>query len=93
MNTDRVPSGRLSVVDHDREAAGLTYVYPVVSRRARGVSIGVNLNVNNACNWQCIYCQVPDLRRGGPPAVDLDRLREELTSFLRWASSSCESAS
>lgn len=83
MNTERISGRRLTVINHDREAAGLTYVYPVVSRRAQGVSVGVNLNVNNACNWQCIYCQVPDLRRGGPPAVDLDRLREELTSFLR----------
>jgi wyosine [tRNA(Phe)-imidazoG37] synthetase (radical SAM superfamily) len=71
------------VVNHDRAAAGLTYVYPVVSRRARGVSVGVNLNVNNACNWQCVYCQVPDLRRGAAPAVDLERLHEELTRFLR----------
>ncbi len=73
----------LSVEDHDRAAAGLTYVYPVVSRRAGGVSVGVNLNVNNACNWKCIYCQVPDLRRGAAPPVDLEKLRSELTAFLQ----------
>jgi len=70
------------VVNHDRAAAGLTYVYPVVSRRAGGVSVGVNLNVNNACNWQCIYCQVPELQRGAAPPVDLAKLRSELTRFL-----------
>jgi wyosine [tRNA(Phe)-imidazoG37] synthetase (radical SAM superfamily) len=73
---------RLTAIDHDRGAAGLLYVYPVVSRRAGGVSIGVNLNVNNACNWRCVYCQVPDLVRGAPPPVDLDRLRQELRGFL-----------
>lgn len=58
---------------------GLTYVYPVVSRRAAGVSIGVNLNVNNACNWACVYCQVPQLKRGAAPArLDQHQLRQEL---------------
>lgn len=73
---------RLTAADHDRSGAGLLYVYPVVSRRAGGVSIGVNLNVNNACNWRCVYCQVPDLSRGAPPAIDLPRLRSELKGFL-----------
>jgi len=74
--------GRLTVADHDRGSAGLTYVYPVVSRRAGGVSVGINLNVNNACNWRCIYCQVPGLVRGAPPPVDLARLESELSGFL-----------
>ena len=72
----------LNVREHDRDSAGMTYVYPVVSRRAGGVSVGINLNVNNACNWRCIYCQVPQLTRGGPPPVDLDLLRRELEAFL-----------
>lgn len=60
----------------------MTYVYPVVSRRAGGVSIGINLNPNNACNWRCIYCQVPDLKRGAAPKIDLIQLESELRSFL-----------
>ena len=72
----------LTVSDHDREAAGLRYVYPVVSRRAAGLSVGINLNTNNACNWRCVYCQVPGLRRGAAPAVDLPRLEAELQAFL-----------
>lgn len=74
---------RLHVGDHSRQSAGLTYVYPVVSRRAGGVSVGVNLNPNNACNWRCIYCQVPDLKRGGAPPIDLDLLGRELRTFLQ----------
>jgi pyruvate-formate lyase-activating enzyme len=72
----------LRVDDHRRDAAGMTYVYPVLSRRAGGISLGVNLNVNNACNWACIYCQVPELVRGGPPPIDLDRLSLEFGTLL-----------
>lgn len=68
--------------DHSRDLAGLTYVYPVVSRRAGGVSIGINLNPNNACNWRCVYCQVPDLKRGSAPPIDLVTLEAELRTFL-----------
>jgi wyosine [tRNA(Phe)-imidazoG37] synthetase (radical SAM superfamily) len=72
----------LTTDDHRRDSAGLLYVYPVISRRAGGVSIGINLNTNNACNWACVYCQVENLTRGGPPAVDLDRLERELGLFV-----------
>lgn len=74
--------GVLSVSDHDRTAGDMTYVYPVVSRRAGGVSVGINLNPNNACNWQCVYCQVPGLTRGAAPPIDLAQLRQELAGFL-----------
>jgi wyosine [tRNA(Phe)-imidazoG37] synthetase (radical SAM superfamily) len=60
----------------------MTYVYPVVSRRAGGVSVGVNLNPNNACNWACVYCQVPDLVRGTAPEIDLVQLEAELRAML-----------
>ncbi len=72
----------LKTTDHSRDVAGLTYVYPVVSRRAGGVSIGINLNPNNACNWRCIYCQVPDLKRGAAPPIDLIKLEQELRGFM-----------
>ena len=73
---------QLTVTDHNRDAAQRTYVYPVVSRRAGGVSVGINLNPNNACNWRCIYCQVPNLKRGAAPAIDLKQLEMELTALL-----------
>ena len=73
---------KLSTTDHDRDSANLRYVYPVVSRRAGGVSVGINLNTDNACNWRCLYCQVPDLTRGAAPPVDLAMLESELRGFL-----------
>ena len=72
----------LSIHDHSRELSGLKYIYSVISRRAGGLSIGVNLNVNNACNWQCIYCEIPNLTRGSPPPIELDMLEDELRFFL-----------
>lgn len=75
-------SAELNVDDHDRDSAGLCYVYPVISRRAGGVSVGINLNINNACNWRCVYCQVPDLTLGSPPPLDLVLLENELRTFL-----------
>lgn len=73
---------KLRVDNHDRDVAGTTYVYPVVSRRAAGLSIGINLNPNNACNYRCIYCQVPDLVFGKAPHVDLPLLERELDRLL-----------
>ncbi|MBI4005168.1 MAG: radical SAM protein [Gammaproteobacteria bacterium] len=72
----------LTITDHRRDRLGLNYVYPVISRRAGGLSIGINLNTNNACNWRCIYCQVPGLHRNAAPVVDLNLLEQELCDFL-----------
>ncbi len=72
----------LSIHDHSRELSGLKYIYSVISRRAGGLSIGVNLNINNACNWQCIYCEIPNLTRGSPPPIELNVLEDELRFFL-----------
>ena len=75
-------SAPLTATNHDRDSAGMTYVYPVVSRRAGGVSVGINLNPNNACNWACVYCQVPGLSRGTAPDIDLAQLEAELRTML-----------
>lgn len=73
---------KLTVTNHQRNITGLTYVYPVISRRAGGLSIGINFNINNACNWRCIYCQVPDLKIGSAPKIDLALLEKELRLLL-----------
>ncbi|RPJ62533.1 MAG: radical SAM protein, partial [Acidobacteria bacterium] len=70
---------------HERRWADNLYVYAVVSRRSRGVSVGVNVNPGKECNFDCLYCQVdravaPRIRR-----VDLDRLAAELDDVLRAA--------
>jgi hypothetical protein len=72
----------LQTNNHSRDIAGLKYIYPVLSRRAGGLSIGINFNTNNACNWRCIYCQVPDLKTGAAPKLDFQLLEDELRFFL-----------
>lgn len=72
----------LTPSNHDTDVLGLRYVYAVYSRRAGGVSVGVDLNPNHACNWRCIYCQVENLVRGAAPPLDLERLEHELDHVL-----------
>jgi len=71
--------------DHSRHWSSNLYVYPVISRRSGGLSIGVNLNPDKACNFDCVYCQVD---RTVPPVVrkvDLDRLNAELDQMIQLA--------
>ena len=73
---------RLDFRDHRRELGANRYVYAVVSRRARGLSIGVNLNPDKACNFDCPYCQVDRTTPGGPSRIDVDALADELRDLL-----------
>ena len=76
---------RLDYEDHRRELDANRYVYAVVSRRARGLSIGVNLNPDKACNFDCPYCQVDRTTPGGPSRVDVADMAAELEDLLRRA--------
>lgn len=67
---------------HPRSFRENRYVYPVVSRRAGGVSIGVNLNPDKSCNFDCVYCQVDRAQPGSRDFVDLQRLAAELDTTL-----------
>lgn len=82
--TDQALSRRALLVhrDHRRTFQDNQYVYAVVSRRSKGVSIGINLNPDKVCNFDCIYCQVD---RTTPPVVrdvDVPRLLDELEGML-----------
>jgi len=67
---------------HPRAWQDFRYVYPVISRRSRGLSVGINLNPDKICNFNCVYCQV-DRREMPPPApVDFERLSAELEHLL-----------
>src|SRR5437868_13664811 len=68
--------------DHRRTFAENRYVYAVVSRRSKGVSIGLNLNPDKVCNFDCVYCQVDRSTPGPTDGVDVARLREELDDML-----------
>jgi len=78
--SDSAASGNPLFEAHPRSFAENRYVYPVLSRRAAGISIGVNLNADKFCNFHCVYCQVDrsDPREQQKQAVDVARLSEEL---------------
>ncbi len=76
------PRRKLDFQDHRRELGRNRYVYAVVSRRARGLSIGINLNPGKDCSFLCAYCQVTrdDPVRALP--VHPPRLEAELSDLL-----------
>jgi wyosine [tRNA(Phe)-imidazoG37] synthetase (radical SAM superfamily) len=84
------PTPSLSLFQsHPRSFDDNRFVYAVVSRRSGGVSIGVNLNPEKSCNFDCVYCQVDrtgyPLAGGGGKAfrkADLPQLRDELDEMV-----------
>ena len=43
---------------HSRRFEDFGLIYPVLSRRSKGISIGINLSPHKGCNFDCPYCQV-----------------------------------
>ncbi|PTX99382.1 radical SAM protein [Verrucomicrobia bacterium LW23] len=70
-------------LDHRRSWDEFFYVYPVISRRSQGVSIGVNLNPDKACNFDCVYCEVDRKTPYRVKLVDLPVLAGELEEMIR----------
>ena len=62
-------------------------MYPVLSRRSRGISIGVNLNPDKVCNFDCIYCQVDRTSEAETQFVETERMLAELDAMLRFVTS------
>ncbi len=69
--------------DHPRTFEANRFVYPVLSRRAGGLSLGVNLNPDKICNFDCIYCQVDRTRQGETSFVEIGQLLGELDQTLQ----------
>lgn len=72
---------------HPRSFRRNRYVYPVVSRRSGGISIGVNLNLDKVCNFNCVYCQVDRTRPGREESVEIDRVVAELENTVQLVTS------
>ena len=69
---------------HDRSFKANRFVYPVLSRRAGGISLGVNLNPDKVCNFDCIYCQVDRTRQSETRFIETDALLAELDQTLQF---------
>jgi wyosine [tRNA(Phe)-imidazoG37] synthetase (radical SAM superfamily) len=58
------------------------FVYTLISQRARGLSIGINLNPDKRCNFDCVYCEVNRGVPGREPRVNIPVMSEELERLL-----------
>jgi wyosine [tRNA(Phe)-imidazoG37] synthetase (radical SAM superfamily) len=72
---------------HGRTFDANRFVYPVLSRRSGGISVGVNLNPDKICNFDCVYCQVDRTRQSETRFVEIDSLLVELEQMLRMVTS------
>jgi wyosine [tRNA(Phe)-imidazoG37] synthetase (radical SAM superfamily) len=72
---------------HPRSYHENKFVYPVLSRRSKGISIGVNLNPDKVCNFDCIYCQVDRRSDAETRFVETERLLAEIDHMLELVSS------
>ena len=79
---ERTPDVLALHTEHSRLFHENTFVYPVVSRRSQGISIGVNLNPDKICNFDCIYCQVDRRSAAVTDFVATEQLYAELERTL-----------
>ena len=82
----RVYSSVVSILEahrqHPRRWESFKYVYPVLSRRSHGISVGINTNPDKGCNFDCIYCQVDRTTPATVTEFDLAVAEEELRAML-----------
>jgi wyosine [tRNA(Phe)-imidazoG37] synthetase (radical SAM superfamily) len=81
------PDGSGMAFSHPRQFFGNRFVYTVVSPRARGLSIGVNMNPDGRCNFNCDYCEVDRLAPPLENALDVNVMVNELQHTLGLACS------
>ena len=81
---DSLLQNMAAVRDHSRHYRDFVFVYPVISRRSGGLSLGVNLNPDKICNFDCIYCEVDRRRPGRAQRVDVPQMSAELRALIQW---------
>lgn len=61
------------------------FVYTVLSPRARGLCVGVNMNPDKECNFDCVYCEVNRAEPARESRLDVGVMIEELERTLQQA--------
>jgi wyosine [tRNA(Phe)-imidazoG37] synthetase (radical SAM superfamily) len=74
------PSSLPFALPFDR--CGNRFVYTVISPRARGLSVGVNMNPDTFCNFDCCYCETNRIRRAMELKLDVNEMLIELERTL-----------
>ena len=65
-----------------RDFLGNRFVYACISPRAKGLSVGVNMNPDRYCNFDCIYCEVNRCLPNTETHLDIDVMASELQRTL-----------
>jgi wyosine [tRNA(Phe)-imidazoG37] synthetase (radical SAM superfamily) len=68
---------------YPRDFLNYHFVYAVISARAGGLSVGVNVVPQVACNFNCVYCEV-DRSHTNHGELNIAEMAEELKSFLEF---------
>lgn len=79
------PVGRTS--RYPREFLHHRFTYVVISPRARGLSVGVNMNPDKKCQFNCIYCEVDRMEMSEAQPLDVSAMAAELKTTLDYVSS------
>jgi wyosine [tRNA(Phe)-imidazoG37] synthetase (radical SAM superfamily) len=80
-------SGRSTHADaeafgYPRDFLNNKFVYLVLSQRAGGLSIGIDLNPSVRCDFNCVYCEVDRGRPSRFTTFDAHQLAEELHQMV-----------
>ena len=73
---------RETAFDRPRDFLGNHYVYAVISSRAGGLSLGVNMNPDRQCNFDCLYCEVDRRTPSREGKLDVDVMASELRKAI-----------
>ena len=79
--------GRETAFDRPREWLGNRFVYAVISSRAHGLSLGVNVNPDKKCNFDCSYCEVDRRVTSTENKLDVEVMAAELRKTIAYIQS------
>ena len=68
--------------DRPRDFLNNHFVYAVISPRARGLTLGVNMNPDQRCNFDCLYCEVNRATLPEQTTLDVGVMASELHRML-----------
>jgi len=79
------PQGRIELAfGETRNSLNRQFTYLLISQRARGLCLGVNMNPDRQCNFKCVYCEVARDSTPQAAALDVGVMAAELRQMLQW---------
>jgi wyosine [tRNA(Phe)-imidazoG37] synthetase (radical SAM superfamily) len=75
---------RDTAYDRPRDFLGNRFVYAVISARARGLSLGINVNPDQKCNFACSYCEINRRHPARETKLDVDVVAAELRKTISY---------